>query len=154
MLCCDGASKLSSFVLPILLDLLEKKGDIHRITFLIAAYGHYLSADTDDKRVPYEVSEPHLQQESGQVRRGARLHIEKHRHAVVGDQRIVLDVPVRREDQLRYWGEAWRRITEDVAILPLYYVVDSYPVRKGITGMQPKSPLGSAAYQIHLWEAS
>jgi mannitol-1-phosphate/altronate dehydrogenase len=63
MLCCDGASKLPAFVLPILLDLLEKKGDIHRITFLIAAYGHYLSAEADDKRVPYEVDEPHLHQE-------------------------------------------------------------------------------------------
>lgn len=63
LLCCDGASKLPTFVLPILLDLLEKKGDIHRITFLIAAYGHYLSAEADDKRVPYAVEEPHLHQE-------------------------------------------------------------------------------------------
>jgi len=60
---------------------------------------------------------------------------------------------VRREDQLRYWGEAWRRITEDVAILPMYYIVGSYPVRKGLTGLQPRNPLGSPAYQIHLWEA-
>ena len=60
---------------------------------------------------------------------------------------------IRREDQLRYWGEAWRRITEDVAILPMYYRLDSYVVRKGVTGLQPRNPLGSAAYQIHLWEA-
>ena len=60
---------------------------------------------------------------------------------------------VRREDQLRYWGEAWRRITEDVAILPMYYNVDSYAARKGLMGLQPRNPLGGAAYQIHLWEA-
>ena len=60
---------------------------------------------------------------------------------------------VRREDQLRYWGEAWRRITEDAAILPMYYQVDSYAARKGLVGLQPRNPLGGAAYQIHLWEA-
>lgn len=60
---------------------------------------------------------------------------------------------VRREDQLRYWGEAWRRITEDVAILPMYYQVDSYVVRKGFVGLQPRNPLGAPAYQVHLWEA-
>jgi peptide/nickel transport system substrate-binding protein len=60
---------------------------------------------------------------------------------------------VRRPDQLRYWGEAWRRITEDVGILPMYYQVDSYVVRKGFVGLQPRNPLGAPAYQVHLWEA-
>lgn len=59
-LCCDGASKLPAFVLPTLCRQLEKNGDVHRLAFLIAAYGHYLTVNKDDKRVDYNVEEPHL----------------------------------------------------------------------------------------------
>lgn len=37
-LCQDGASKLSSFVIPILLDRLEQGKDVSSLTFLLAAY--------------------------------------------------------------------------------------------------------------------
>ena len=42
-LCSDGAPKLPTYILPILLDLLANNGDVHRIAFLLATYGHYLS---------------------------------------------------------------------------------------------------------------
>ncbi len=42
-LCSDGALKLPAYILPTLLHLLAQNGDIHRITFLLATYGHYLS---------------------------------------------------------------------------------------------------------------
>lgn len=59
-LCFDGASKLPVYVLPTLRKQLEKNGDVHRLAFLIAAYGHYLTVGKDDQRVGYEVEEPHL----------------------------------------------------------------------------------------------
>ncbi|UFH53737.1 hypothetical protein [Spirosoma sp. KNUC1025] len=62
-LCFDGASKLPAFVLPTLREQLAKNGDVHRLAFLIAAYGHYLTVNKDDKRVAYEVDEPHLRPE-------------------------------------------------------------------------------------------
>lgn len=42
-LCSDGAPKLPAYILPTLLNLLASNGDVHRIAFLLAAYGHYLS---------------------------------------------------------------------------------------------------------------
>ena len=62
-LCCDGASKLPAFVLPTLLELLGENRDVRRIAFLLAAYGHYLSANTDDKGVAYEINDPNLHQD-------------------------------------------------------------------------------------------
>ena len=59
-LCSDGASKLPSLLLPILLDLLATNRDIHRLTFLLATYGHYLSASADDQGVSYEPNDTHL----------------------------------------------------------------------------------------------
>ncbi|MVM31326.1 hypothetical protein GO755_14880 [Spirosoma sp. HMF4905] len=59
-LCFDGASKLPSLILPALLDLLAQNRDIHRMAFLLAAYGHYLSANVDDKGVSYEPNSAHL----------------------------------------------------------------------------------------------
>jgi mannitol-1-phosphate/altronate dehydrogenase len=59
-LCCDGTSKLSDFVLPTLRELLEKNRDVHRIAFLLAAYGHYLAVSRDDNGAVYEVNDPHL----------------------------------------------------------------------------------------------
>ncbi|GAB3024679.1 mannitol dehydrogenase family protein [Spirosoma pulveris] len=61
-LCQDGASKLSSFVIPILLDRLEQGKDVTSLTFLLAAYGHYLQAGIDDKGQEYTVVEPQLSQ--------------------------------------------------------------------------------------------
>ena len=42
-LCSDGALKLPAYILPTLLNLLAQNGDVHRIAFLLATYGHYLS---------------------------------------------------------------------------------------------------------------
>lgn len=62
-LCCDGASKLSTFVLPMLRELLEENRDVRRIAFLLAAYGHYLSTTTDDKGVAYQINDANLHED-------------------------------------------------------------------------------------------
>ncbi len=58
----DGASKLSTFILPVLLDRLEQDKDVSSFAFLLAAYGHYLKVDVDDKGEEYQPDEPQLNQ--------------------------------------------------------------------------------------------
>jgi len=60
-----------------------------------------------------------------------------------------LNLSLRMEDQLRWWAESWRLITEDVAAIGLYHYPNPYLARKGIVGALPKHPLGNAAYQVH-----
>jgi mannitol 2-dehydrogenase len=59
-LCFNGASKLPVFVLPTLHELMARNQPCQRIAFLIAAYGHYLSAGQTEKGHPYTVAEPQL----------------------------------------------------------------------------------------------
>lgn len=59
-LCRDGASKLQAFVIPTLLDRLDRGKDVSSLAFLLAAYGHYLQAGVDDKGQDYLVDEPQL----------------------------------------------------------------------------------------------
>lgn len=48
-LCSDGALKLPAYILPTLLNLLAQNGDVHRIAFLLATYGHYLSEQLNNE---------------------------------------------------------------------------------------------------------
>lgn len=41
--CADGTSWLPTYILPTLLELLAQNRDVHRLAFLVAAYGHYLA---------------------------------------------------------------------------------------------------------------
>lgn len=59
-LCVDGASKLASYVLPVLTDRLQHGKDVSSLAFLLAAYGHYLQHGIDDTGAPYAVNEPRL----------------------------------------------------------------------------------------------
>ena len=53
-LCSDGALKLPAYILPTLLNLLAQNGDVHRIAFLLATYGHYLSEYLNQEGGTYE----------------------------------------------------------------------------------------------------
>lgn len=59
-LCFDGASKLPVYVLPTLNDRMARHLPYQRIAFLIAAYGHYLSANHTERGQLYAFAEPHL----------------------------------------------------------------------------------------------
>ncbi|MBC8156469.1 MAG: mannitol dehydrogenase family protein [Bacteroidetes bacterium] len=59
-LCFDGASKLPIYVLPTLNERMARNLPYQRIAFLIAAYGHYLSADHTERGDSYTVAEPQL----------------------------------------------------------------------------------------------
>ncbi len=56
-LCADGASKLPAFILPTLAELVKQEKPTYCLAFLLATYGHYLSATTDDKDEEYEINE-------------------------------------------------------------------------------------------------
>jgi peptide/nickel transport system substrate-binding protein len=59
---------------------------------------------------------------------------------------------LRPDDQLRWWGESWRVIMEDVAVFPLFFYPNPYIVKQGITGPLPTAPTGSSSFNVHLWD--
>ncbi len=96
----------------------------------------------------------HSRQIAGPENRYAGNNVHGYSNPAANEAIERLERSLRREDQLRYWAEAWRIITEDVAVMPMYFATTPLPVRKGLTGMVPRSPLGNPAYQVHLWESS
>lgn len=56
----NGLANLSDSLLPVLTELVDQNKPVHCVAFLVAAYGHYLQAETDDKGAPYETQEPLL----------------------------------------------------------------------------------------------
>ena len=63
-LCFDGASKLPVFLLPTLTERMARNLPYPRLAFLIAAYGHYLSAGQTERGKPYTIAEPQLDGEA------------------------------------------------------------------------------------------
>ena len=59
-LCYHGGAKIPVFILPTLVDILDRKLDAKRIAFLFAAYAHYLKTGIDDKGQAYEVDAPKI----------------------------------------------------------------------------------------------
>jgi len=59
---------------------------------------------------------------------------------------------IRFEDQLRFWADAWRTITEDVAVLGLFFVPQPIAARKGVEGAFPANAGGSATWRAHTWD--
>jgi peptide/nickel transport system substrate-binding protein len=96
----------------------------------------------------------HSRQIAGPENRYAGNNVHGYRNPATNEAIERLERSLRREDQLRSWGEAWRIITEDVAVIPMYFATTPLAVRTGLVGVVPQSPLGNAAYQVHLWESS
>lgn len=63
-----------------------------------------------------------------------------------------LDRSIRFEDQLRAWAGMWQILSEDVAVIPLYFYPQPNAVRKGLSGPIPTNPFGSVTWQIHTWD--
>ena len=71
-LCSDGISKFPVYVMPNLIKMINSGQDLTRLSFLIAAYRHYLKYQTDDSGQSFEISEPWLTQEDKQLIAGAQ----------------------------------------------------------------------------------
>jgi mannitol 2-dehydrogenase len=57
-LCSDGMSKFPTYIIPILKQMIEEGKDLSRMTYLFAAYRHYLKYRHDDNGAHFEISEP------------------------------------------------------------------------------------------------
>lgn len=66
-LCFDGASKLPIYVLPTLNEGMTRDLPYQRMVFLIAAYGHYLSAIQTETGKSYTIAEPQLDDMSRKI---------------------------------------------------------------------------------------
>jgi peptide/nickel transport system substrate-binding protein len=64
-----------------------------------------------------------------------------------------IDGSVRTEDRVRLWAEVWRILTDEVAVLPMYYSPSPLVVRKGIRGPLPANPVDTPSFMVHTWEA-
>lgn len=63
-----------------------------------------------------------------------------------------IDASVRVEDRVRSWAQLWRILSDDVAVIPMYYFPSPYVVRKGISGALPANPIDTPTYLVHTWE--
>jgi mannitol 2-dehydrogenase len=59
-LCFDGVSKFPVYLMPNLIKMIRDHADLSRVTYLFAAYRHYLKYQTDDKGDTFEVNDPWL----------------------------------------------------------------------------------------------
>jgi peptide/nickel transport system substrate-binding protein len=94
----------------------------------------------------------HSRQIAGPPNRFAGSNLHGYANAATDRAIEQLQDALRPEEQQRFWAESWRLISEDTAVLPLYYYPSTYIVRKGMTGVLPHHPLGAPAYHVHLWD--
>ena len=59
-LCFDGVSKFPVYVMPNLIKMIRDGKDLTRVTYLLAAYRHYLKYHTDDRGIGFEIDDPWL----------------------------------------------------------------------------------------------
>jgi len=65
-----------------------------------------------------------------------------------------IDRSVRPEERIGLWAEAWRILTDDVSVIPMYYFPSPYVLRKGITGPLPANPVDTPTFMVHTWEVA
>lgn len=66
-LCFDGVSKFPVYVMPNLEKMVLDGKDLTRVTYLFAAYRHYLKYHTDDNGENFEVNDPWLTDEDKKI---------------------------------------------------------------------------------------
>lgn len=59
-LCFDGVSKFPVYLMPNLIKMIGADQDPVRVSFMFAAYRHYLKYQMDDQGVAYQIAEPWL----------------------------------------------------------------------------------------------
>ena len=61
---------------------------------------------------------------------------------VVDDALDRIERAIQLDEQLRWWGEAWRGITQDAGVMSLFFVPQPIAARKGVAGPFPGNPAG------------
>jgi peptide/nickel transport system substrate-binding protein len=64
-----------------------------------------------------------------------------------------IETSLKASDRADGWAEWWRVLTDEVALLPMYYFPNPLIVRGGMTGPLPANPLTPAGHEVHTWEA-
>jgi ABC-type transport system substrate-binding protein len=71
------------------------------------------------------------------------------------DQAVAaLNRALRPADYYRAWGDLYQIVSEDLPMLPLYFIVQPNAVRRGVSGALPTHPIGHGAYRIHEWDVT
>jgi ABC-type transport system substrate-binding protein len=94
----------------------------------------------------------HSRQIAGPNNRYAGTNYEGYGDPVTDQAIVSLERALRREDQLRYWGETWRQISDDVGVIPVFFIPIPLIARRGLVGWEPKNPLGDPAYGPWTWD--
>lgn len=63
-----------------------------------------------------------------------------------------IDRSIRFEEELSWWGEAWRHITDDAAVMGLFFVPNPIAQRTGMHGAFAANPSGAAQWRAHTWD--
>jgi peptide/nickel transport system substrate-binding protein len=92
-------------------------------------------------------------QVAGPQNRYAGTNAHGYQNAEVDRLLGTIDHSVRVEERVRLWAEVWRVLTDDVAVIPMYYFPSPYVLRKGITGPLPANPVDTPTFMVHTWEA-
>jgi peptide/nickel transport system substrate-binding protein len=94
----------------------------------------------------------HTRQVSGPNNRYAGTNFGGYSNPATDQAIVSLERALRREDQLRYWAETWRQISEDVGVIPIFFTPIPLVARRGVVGWEPKNPLGDPAYGPWTWD--
>jgi peptide/nickel transport system substrate-binding protein len=94
----------------------------------------------------------HTRQVAGPNNRYAGTNFEGYSNPVTDQAIVSLERALRREDQLRAWGEIWRQISDDVGVIPVYFIPIPLIARRGVVGWVPQNPLGDPAYGPWTWD--
>jgi peptide/nickel transport system substrate-binding protein len=94
----------------------------------------------------------HTRQIAGPNNRYAGTNYEGYSNPATDQAIVSLERALRREDQLRYWGDTWRQISDDVGVIPVFFIPIPLIARRGVVGWEPKNPLGDPAYGPWSWD--
>ncbi|MEA2640981.1 MAG: hypothetical protein QOF51_2375, partial [Chloroflexota bacterium] len=96
----------------------------------------------------------HSRQISGPANRYAGTNLEGYSSAVTDQAIVNLERALRRDDQLRYWTDVWRQISDDVGVIPVHFIPQPSVARRGVTGWVTPNLLGEPAYAPWTWDIS
>jgi len=63
-----------------------------------------------------------------------------------------IDRSIQRDELMGHWSDTWRIMSDDVAVMSMYYFPQPTAVRKGLTGVLPSNPFGSATREVYRWD--
>ncbi|HEY3115850.1 MAG TPA: ABC transporter substrate-binding protein [Chloroflexota bacterium] len=63
-----------------------------------------------------------------------------------------IDRSIRFDEELRWWADAWHHITNDAAVMGLFFVPNPIAQRTGMHGAFATNPSGTATWRAYTWD--